>query len=183
MRQRQRECWDRCATKARQRTYWRPDLFRGPQKRALKADAKRALSNQSLFDLMQMPVVEPIGRPLADRLKALGGAATTGAIAFAGPNSAYWTLVSECDGQSLWPMAVAGVSMLGGQSANKVACPDEGPLLGAGLPDVEFSSAMPERELCALARQRQFSTIVLIKSLQVTSAIDCGAVVSEQEQQ
>ncbi len=87
-------------------------------------------------------------------------------------------LVGECDGRSLWPMAVAGVSMLGGQSAGKATCPDEGPLLGAGLPDVTFSAAPTEAELCALAVQRRFRSILVIKGLDEAPAkVECNVTV------
>ena len=75
-------------------------------------------------------------------------------------------------------MAVAGVSMLGGQSAGKATCPDEGPLLGAGLPDVTFSAAPTEAELCALAVQRRFRSILVIKGLDEAPAkVECDATV------
>jgi hypothetical protein len=155
--------------------------FADHKKRALKADFKRALDNQSLFALMRMPVAEPLGLKLADQLRGVDGAAKTGAIAFAAPDSAYWTtLVGECDGRSLWPMAVAGVSMLAGQSAGKASCPDEGPLLGAGLPDVTFSAAPTNDELCALAVQRSFRFILVIKGLDEAPAkVECNVAVSE----
>jgi hypothetical protein len=154
--------------------------FADHKKRALKADFKRALDNQSLFALMQLPVAEPLGLKLADQLRGVDGAAKTGAIAFAAPDSAYWTLVGECDGRSLWPMAVAGVSMLAGQSAGRATCPDEGPLLGAGLPDVTFSAAPTNDELCALAAQRHFRSILVIKGLdQALAKVECNVTVSE----
>ena len=154
--------------------------FADHKKRALKADFKRALDDQSLFALMQLPVAEPLGLKLADQLRGVDGAARTGAIAFAAPDSAYWTLVGECDGRSLWPMAVAGVSMLGGQSAGKATCPDEGPLLGAGLPDVTFSATPTDEELCALATQRRFRSILVIKGLDEAPAkVECNVAISE----
>ncbi|HJT13270.1 MAG TPA: hypothetical protein VJ790_11695 [Dongiaceae bacterium] len=154
--------------------------FSDHKKRALKADFKRALDDQSLFALMQLPVAEPLGRKLADQLRGVDGAARTGAIAFAAPDSAYWTLVGECDGRSLWPMAVAGVSMLGGQSAGKATCPDEGPLLGADLPDVAFSAAPTDDELCALAAERRFRSILVIKGLDEAPAkVECNVAISE----
>jgi len=150
------------------------------KKRALKDDFKRALDNRSLLALMQQPVAEPLGLKLADQLRGVDGAARTGTIAFAAPDSAYWTLVGECDGRSLWPMAVAGVSMLGGQSAGKATCPDEGPLLGAGLPDVTFSAAPSDEELCALAVERHFRSILVIKGLDEAPAkVECNVAVSE----
>ena len=154
--------------------------FADHRKRALKADFKRALDDQSLFALMRMPVAEPLGLKLAEQLRGVDGAARTGAIAFAAPDSAYWTLVGECDGRSLWPMAVAGVSMLGGQSAGKATCPDEGPLLGAGLPDISLSAAPTDEELCALATQRRFRSILVIKGLDEAPAkIECNVAISE----
>ena len=154
--------------------------FADHKKRALKADFKRALDDQSLFTLMQSPVAEPLGRKLADQLRSVDGAARTGAIAFAAPDSAYWTLVGECDGRSLWPMAVAGVSMLGGQSAGKATCPDEGPLLGAGLPDVTFSATPTNDELCALAAERRFRSILVINGLDEAPAkVECNVAISE----
>jgi hypothetical protein len=154
--------------------------FADHKKRALKADFKRALDNQSLFALIQLPVAEPLGLKLADQLRGVDGAARTGVIAFAAPDSAYWTLVGECDGRSLWPMAVAGVSMLAGQSAGTATCPDEGPLLGAGLPDVTFSVAPTDEELCALAVDRRFRSILVIKGLDEAPAkVECNVAISE----
>jgi hypothetical protein len=154
--------------------------FADHRRRALKADFKRALDGQSLLALMQMPVAEPLGLKLAGHLRSADGAARTGAIAFAAPESAYWTLVGECDGKSLWPMAVAGVSMLGGQSADKASCPDEGPLLGAGLPDVALSAAPTDDELCALAAQRRFRSILVIKTLdEAPTRVECNIAITE----
>lgn len=154
--------------------------FADHKRRALKADFKRALDDQSLLALMRTPVPEPLGLKLANELRGVDGAAKTGAIAFAAPGSAYWTLVGECDGRSLWPMAVAGVSMLAGQSAGKAGCPDEGPLLGAGLPDVPLSAAPTEEELCALAVQRRFRTILVLKGLdEAPGKVECNVDISE----
>lgn len=154
--------------------------FADHKRRALKADFKRALDDQSLLALMQLPVAEPLGLKLADQLRGFDGAARTGAIAFAAPDSAYWTLVGECDGRTLWPMAVAGISMLGGQTTSKAACPDEGPLLGAGLPDVAFSATPTDDELCALATERRFRSILVIKGLDEAPAkVECNVAISE----
>jgi hypothetical protein len=154
--------------------------FADHKKRALKADFKRALENQSLFALIQLPVAEPLGLKLAEQLRGVDGAVKTGSIAFAPSDSAYWTLVGECDGRSLWPMAVAGVSMLAGQSAGKASCPDKGPLLGAGLPDVTFSAAPTDDELCALAAQRRFRSILVLKGLDEAPAkVECNVAISE----
>ncbi|HKP23589.1 MAG TPA: hypothetical protein VJV39_06970 [Dongiaceae bacterium] len=154
--------------------------FADHKRRTLKADFKRALDNQSLLALMHLPVAEPLGLKLADQLRSVDGAAKTGAIAFAAPDSAFWTLVGECDGRSLWPMAVAGVSMLGGQSAGKATCPDEGPLLGAGLPDVTFSAAPTDAELCDLAVRRRFRSILVLKGLdEAPVTVECNVAISE----
>ena len=154
--------------------------FADHKRRALKADFKRALEGQSLLALMRLPVAEPRGLKLATELRGVDGAAKTGAIVFAAPGSAYWTLVGECDGRSLWPMAVAGVSMLAGQSAGKADCPDEGPLLGAGLPDVPLSASPTDEELCALAVQRRFRTILVIEGLdQAPAKVECNVDISE----
>ena len=135
------------------------------RKRALKADAKRALDNQSLFGLMQMPVAAPLGSALAEQLRAHGGAPDSGAIVFAPSGSEFWTLVGECDGKSLWPMAAAGLSMLGGQAMPKAACPDEGPLLSATLPGIPLSAAPSNDVLCALAGERGFRTVLIVGAL------------------
>jgi len=154
--------------------------FSGHKKRALKADAKRALDGQGLLDLMQMPISVPIGLNLADELRSVSGETRTGSIAFAPADSAFWTLVGECDGKSLWPMAVAGVSLLGGQTASKAACPDEPALLGANLPDVALSDAPTDDELCALAKQRRFKSILVIHGLdEAPATIECNFTLSE----
>jgi hypothetical protein len=153
--------------------------FADHKKRALKSDAKRALESQSLLALMRMPVAEPVGRKLAEHLRGFDGTAKTGVIAFAAPDSDFWTLVGECDGRSLWPMAVAGISMLAGQSAGKAGCP-EGPLFGTGLPDVAFPAAPTDDELCTLAAQRRFRTILVIKGLDAAPAkVECEVAISE----
>ena len=71
-------------------------------------------------------------------------------------------------------------NMLGGQSAGKASCPDEGPLLGVGLPDVAFSAAPTNDELCALAAQRRFRSILVIKGLDEAPAkVECNIAISE----
>jgi len=70
--------------------------------------------------------------------------------------------------------------MLAGQSAGKATCPDEGPLLGAGLPDVALSAAPTNDELCALATERRFRSILVIKRLDEAPArIECNVAISE----
>jgi hypothetical protein len=150
------------------------------KKRALKADARRALDGRSLVELMQMPVSEPLGLKLAGELRSVSGATQTGFIAFASSQSDFWNLVGECDGKSLWPMAVAGVSLLAGQSTSAVACPDEPPLLGGNLPPVTLSAAPSDGELCALARHRRFKDILVINRLdEAPSRIECDFTISE----
>jgi hypothetical protein len=145
------------------------------KKRALKDDARRALDNRSLLALMRMPPVEPIGLKLADQLRTLRGEGAFGAIAFAAPGSGFWSLVGECDGKSLWPMAVAGVSMLAGHSASRPGC-DEGPLLGTGLPDVALPAVPTQDELCALAEKRGFGAILVIHDVsEAPERVQCSS--------
>jgi hypothetical protein len=154
--------------------------FSDHRKRTLKADAKRALEQQGLLGLMRMPIAAPLGLNLAEQLRSVSGATQTGAIAFAPTDSGLWTLVGECDGKSLWPMAVAGISLLGGQTVDKAACPDDPPLLGASLPDVALSAAPSDDELCALAKQRRFKSILVIHGVdQMPTKIECNFTISD----
>jgi len=130
-----------------------------------------------------MPVSEPLGSKLADQLRSISGATRTGFIAFAPPESDVWNLVGECDGKSLWPMAVAGVSVLAGQTTSRAACPDEGPLLGSNLPPVTLSAMPSDGELCALAKHRRFKDILVIHALDETpSRIECEFTISDLEE-
>src|SRR6185436_18965322 len=52
--------------------------FADHKKRALKDDFKRALDNQSLLALMQLPIAEPLGLKLAVQLRSVDGAPKTG---------------------------------------------------------------------------------------------------------
>jgi hypothetical protein len=141
-------------------------------KRALEAGARRALADRSLIALMNQPISEPAGASLARELRSMNTEAER-VVAYAAPESQFWTLVSECDGASLWPMAVGGVSMLAGQTASKTAC-GEGQILGENLADAPVPAVRDVSQICDLARQRGFDLILVIDRVEVApSKIDC----------
>lgn len=142
-------------------------------KRALEADAKRALADRSIIALMKLPISEPAGASLARDLRLIHDEADR-VIAYAAPESPFWTLVGECDGASLWPMAVAGVSMLAGQTASKTRC-SEGQILGSDLGDIAAPAMGDETQICKLAKQRGFHFVLVIDRVDgVPSKIACA---------
>ena len=148
--------------------------FSDHRKRALQADARRALADRSLIALMNQPISEPAGASLARDLRLVHDEADR-VIAYAAPESSFWTLVGECDGASLWPMAVAGISMLAGQTASKTQC-SEGQILGDNLADIAIPAWRDETEICKLAKRRGFDFVLIIDRLDGTpSKIGCAS--------
>jgi hypothetical protein len=137
-------------------TYYTDD-----KRRIWRADTARALSEHGLFGLYALNPPSPSGSSLA---AALATAKSADAAAYFPPESDYWTFVKDCDGRSLWPMAVAGVPLIDGTVPKQAECRQEFALLGYGTPP-EVRPKLDEAALCRRASDAGFPVVMEIDSL------------------
>lgn len=126
------------------------------KRRVWRDDAKRALKEFGLAKVLTMPAAMPTGAALAaelQRLRAELGPRT--ALYIPPQNADYWNLVVDCDGKSLFPVAVAGFALVDGYVPNQAECPQEIALRGFGMPQ----DLPPGTDLCERARQKGFEAI------------------------
>lgn len=138
-------------------TYYADD-----KRRVWRADTKRALAEHSLTDLYTMNPASPSGANLA---AALATAKSADAAVYFPPESDYWGFVKDCDGRSLWPMAVAGVPLIDGTVPIQAECRQEFAQLGYGTPP-EVRTKLDEAALCARAIVLGFPVVMEIESLE-----------------
>ncbi|HEX6119564.1 MAG TPA: hypothetical protein VFZ03_08935, partial [Dongiaceae bacterium] len=98
-----------------------------------RADAKRALKEFGLAKVLTMPAAMPTGLALAEQLldarRSLGDKT---ALYVPAGNTDYWDLVIDCDGKSVYPIAMAGLAMIDGYVPKQSDCPQEIALRGFG---------------------------------------------------
>jgi hypothetical protein len=132
------------------------------KRRVWREDTNRALSKHGLIGLFRLKPPIPTGAGLA---AALETAKSGDAAVYIPPESDYWNYVKDCDGRSLWPMAVAGVPLIDGTTPNQAECRQEFALLGYGTPP-EVRTKLDDAALCARATAAGFPVVVEIGSLE-----------------
>jgi hypothetical protein len=137
-------------------TYYADD-----KRKVWRTDTARALSEHGLIGLFALQPPSPSGASLAS---ALTTAKSADAAAYIPPESDYWNFVPDCDGRSLWPMAVAGVPLIDGTVPVQAECPQEFALLGYGTPP-ERRSRLDEAALCQRADAAGLPVVMQIESL------------------
>jgi hypothetical protein len=137
-------------------TYYADD-----KRKVWRADTARALGEHGLVGLFALTPPVPSGASMAS---ALATAKSAEAAAYIPPESDYWNFVKDCDGRSLWPMAVAGVPLIDGTVPNQAECRQEFALLGYGTPP-EVRSRLDEAALCARAAAAGLPVVLQIESL------------------
>jgi hypothetical protein len=138
-------------------TYYADD-----KRKIWRADTARALSEHGLIGLYALQPPSPSGSSLA---AALATAKSADAAAYIPPDSDYWSFVKDCDGRSLWPMAVAGVPLIDGTVPNQAECRQEFALIGYGSPP-EVRTRLDETVLCGRAEAAGFPVVLEIDSLE-----------------
>ncbi|GAB2176159.1 hypothetical protein [Dongia sp. agr-C8] len=137
-------------------TYYADD-----KRKIWRTDTARALSEHGLFGLFALQPPSPSGASIAS---ALATAKSADAAAYIPPESDYWTYVKDCDGRSLWPMAVAGVPLIDGTVPVQAECRQEFALIGYPAPP-EVRTRLDEAALCARADAAGFPVVMEIESL------------------
>jgi hypothetical protein len=142
------------------------------KRKAWREDAKRAVKEFGLWHLLTAPEATPTGEALAQGLRDLR-AAQGERIALYVPagNTAYWNLVVDCDGKSVFPVAEAGLAMIQGYVPRQSDCPQD----FEQPPDVRPEET-PE-SICLRARGKGFDKVAWLDTLAVEEAkvLDCAA--------
>jgi hypothetical protein len=141
-----------------------------------RADAKRALKEIGLAKVLTMPAATPTGLKLAETLqdarRSLGNKA---ALYVPTENTDYWNLVIDCDGRSLYPVAMAGFAMIDGYVPKQSDCPQEIALRGFGIPP----DVRPEEthdSICQRARSKGFERVLWYHTPdEPGDVLDCSA--------
>lgn len=150
--------------------------YANDKRRVWREDAKRALKEFGLTKVLTMPAATPTGLALADYLhnahRSLGDKT---AIYVPAGNTDYWNLVIDCDGKSMFPMAIAGIALIDGYLPRQADCPQEIALRGFGVPP-EVRPEQSRESICLRARKKGFERVVWLDRVGGDSpAIECGA--------
>jgi hypothetical protein len=147
-------------------TYYADD-----KRRAWRDGAKRALKEFGLAKVLTMPAAMPTGMRLARQLhQAAYAAKGTTLLYVPSDNTEFWSLVIDCDGKSLYPVAIAGLAMINGYVPKQSDCPQEIALRGFGIPpDVRVEET--RESVCVRARQKGASHVVWLGSSE--EILDC----------
>jgi hypothetical protein len=141
-----------------------------------RADAKRALKEIGLAKVLTMPAATPTGLKLAETLqdarRALGDKA---ALYVPAENAEYWNLVIDCDGRSLYPVAMAGFAMVDGYVPRQSECPQEIALRGFGIPP-DVRPEETHESICRRARGKGFERVLWLGAPDAPGEVlDCAA--------
>jgi hypothetical protein len=136
----------------------------GDNRRTWRLDAKRALKQYGAFGLYRLPPPVPTGANLMDALLDYRTKFGSDGAAYIPPQSDYWAMVPDCDGKSLWPMAVAGIPLIDGYVPVQSACPQEFSLTGYGPPPPARHD-ISDADLCRRANSDGFHTVLRIEAL------------------
>jgi hypothetical protein len=145
--------------------------------RARRADAKRAVEEFGLGHLLTAPAAVPTAEVFAEDLRKLRRSEGPGlALYIPNSNKAYWELVVDCDGKSVFPVAEAGLAMIQGYVPRQADCPQEFALRGFATPPDVRPEETPD-SICVRAREKGFSRVAWLETLQVTEVklLDCAA--------
>jgi hypothetical protein len=132
------------------------------KRRVWRADTERALKEHGLVGLFLLKPPAPSGAGLA---AALETAKSADAAVYIPPESDYWNYVKDCDGRSLWPMAVAGVPLIDGTVPVQAECKQEFAVTGYGPPPA-VRARLDEAALCRRAEAAGFPVVMEIESLE-----------------
>lgn len=129
-------------------------------RKAWRNDAKRALKEFGLAKVLTMPAAPPTGLKLAEQLqdirRSLGDKT---ALYVPAEDTSYWDLVSDCDGKSLYSVAMAGFAMINGYVPRQSDCPQEIALRGFGIPP-DVRPEETRESICQRARDKGFEDVL-----------------------
>ncbi len=145
------------------------------KRRAWRADAERALDEVGLAAALTRPAATPAGAALAQSLhEARATMGEKAALYVPAGNAAFWSLVIDCDGKSLYPMAMAGLVQINGYLPRQADCPQEIALRGFGTPPGERPEDTPE-SICRRAREKGFRQVLWLDGGdRPAGTIDCA---------
>ncbi len=129
------------------------------KRRAWRDGAKRALKEFGLAKVLTMPAAMPTGMPLARQLHQMNYALQGTALLYVpASNTEFWNLVIDCDGKSLFPVAMAGFAMIDGYVPKQSDCPQEIALRGFGMPP-DLRPEETRESICMRAREKGFERV------------------------
>jgi hypothetical protein len=137
--------------------------YASDKRRAWRADSARALKEIGLFALFRQAAPTPRSIGLRDALVAAKREDPAIAV-YIRPQSDFWNLVVDCDGRSVWTMAVAGVPMIDGYVPVQADCQQEFAITGYGTPPAvrkDFSDA----EVCERAVAEGITDVLIVETV------------------
>jgi hypothetical protein len=145
-------------------------------RRVWRADAKRALKEFGLAKVLTMPAAMPTGLALAEHLRdARRSLGDKTALYVPAENTDYWNLVIDCDGKSVYPVAMAGLAMIDGYVPRQSDCPQEIALRGFGVPP-DVRPEETRESICRRARAKGFERVLWLGTPETPGdVLDCRA--------
>lgn len=143
--------------------------FQSNRRKQLRADAGRAIDAPGWAGLLNATPPRPPAEELAQAL--LDARASGGNLAglYVPPNiDSFWSLTKDCDGKSLFSMAVGGIPMLNGYYPRPRECVQEFSLSGYTAPAGDLPT-LADPAICAIAKARSMSTVLIANGLGATS--------------
>jgi hypothetical protein len=130
------------------------------KRKVWRDDAKRALKEFGLAKVLTMPAAAPTGLPLAESLRqARASLGDKAALYVPVGDAGYWSLVIDCDGRSLFPVAMAGLALIDGYVPKQSECPQEIALRGFGIPPDQRPEETRD-SICLRARDKGFERVL-----------------------
>jgi hypothetical protein len=135
------------------------------KRKVWRGDAKRALKEIGLVRVLTMPAAAPTGAELAYNLRYMRELTAGRALLYVPANNIqYWSLVVDCDGKSVFPMAMAGLAMIDGYVPRQADCPQEIALRGFGTAPEVRPEETP-KSICVRARQKGFDNVLWLNGV------------------
>jgi hypothetical protein len=127
------------------------------------------------LNVLTSPPATPTGAALAQDLHdARVEIGDRAALYVPAGNAAFWNLVIDCDGKSLYPVATAGLAQINGYVPRQADCPQEIALRGFGTPPDQRPEDTRE-SICLRAREKGFDRVVWLEGADRPGiAIDCA---------
>jgi hypothetical protein len=146
------------------------------KRKVWRDDAKRALKEIGLAKVLTMPAATPTGLAVAEHLReARARLGDKTALYVPADYTAYWSQVIDCDGRSLYSVAMAGFAMIDGYVPKQSECAQEIALRGFGVPP-DMRPEETRDSICQRARSKGFDHVLWFSGPEnADDVIDCPA--------
>jgi hypothetical protein len=140
--------------------------YAGKSQKNMRMNASRALNELGVAGIFALPPAQAPATPVIDALRRFRATSGNAGSVYVAPSTAgYWALTEDCDGKSLFAMAVAGVPMLNGYHTEQSGCAQEFALLGyAGLP-ADLGMPLDDAGICTHAAAIHSTTVLVIEDV------------------